>query len=58
MEPMVEGQLLKIMHRSHREYELVFETGQGELVVRVDEGDRSIRNNIGDYEIFDEFKNV
>ena len=28
------------------------------LVVGVDEGDRSIRNNIGEYDVFNEFKEI
>lgn len=28
------------------------------LVVEVDEGDRSIKNNIGDYDVFNEFKEI
>ena len=28
------------------------------MVVQMDEGDRSIRNNIGDYDVFNEFKEL
>lgn len=54
----VEGRLKKIQHKNHRQSDLLFDTGREKkmLIVGVDEGDRSIRNNIGDYEVFNEFK--
>ena len=57
----VEGQLKKIQHKSHRQSNLLFDAGSEQkkmLVVEVDEGDRSIKNNIGDYDVFNEFKEI
>ncbi len=55
----VEGKLKKIQQKNHRQSDLIFETQEEQmLVVGMDEGDRSIRNNIGEYDIFNEFKNL